>query len=34
MEHKNNSKVGSKTRAFIEESRKELEEQKENMRGK
>ena len=34
MEHKNNQKIGSKTRKFIEESRKELEEQKESMRGK
>lgn len=34
MEYKRDAKVGQKTRQFIEESRKELEEQKENMRGK
>lgn len=32
--NKSEQKVGSKTRKFIEESRKELEEQKETMRGK
>lgn len=31
---KKENKIGQKTRQFIEESRKELEEQKENMRGK
>lgn len=34
MEHRKNQKTGTKTRNFIEESRKELEEQKEAMRGK
>jgi putative FmdB family regulatory protein len=34
VEYKNNNKTGQKTRQFIEESRKELQEQKENMRGK
>lgn len=34
MEQKNSSKVGEKTRQFIEESKKELQEQKEQMRGK
>jgi putative FmdB family regulatory protein len=34
MEHGKKTKVGSRTKAFIEESRKELEEQKESMRGK
>jgi len=34
MDYKNNNKVGQKTRDFIEESRKELQEQKEQMRGK
>jgi putative FmdB family regulatory protein len=34
MEHKNNKKAGSKTRQFIEESRQDLEEYKEQMRGK
>jgi len=33
-EQKDSNKVGSRTKAFIEESRKELEEQKESMRGK
>ena len=34
VSNKTEQKVGSKTRKFIEESRKELEEQKESMRGK
>ena len=34
IEQKDNSKVGSKTRQFIEESKQELEEYKEQMRGK
>lgn len=33
MENKNNTKIGQKTRQFIEESRQELKEQKEQMRG-
>ena len=34
IEQKDSGKVGSKTRQFIEESKQELEEYKEQMRGK